>query len=290
MTVVITGASGKLGRLATEFALEHLPASELILATTRPGELDDATQRGADVRYCDFDEPDSLTEALAGAERMLLISTMAIGRRIEQHGRAIDAAAAAGVRHVAYTSGQTPTPENPAIATREHAGTEDALRRSSLTWTMLRMGLYSELRVPAGAEAVATGRYFHNAGDGRTAYVSRVDCAAAAAAVLVDGGHENTALDVTGPELHTQDEVAAIIAEVSGQPVEAVEVSDEERAAQFVAGGYTADAAASAASWGKAIRSGVLGNLTTVVSDLTGRAPRTLREVLTDQRSGLLGS
>jgi NAD(P)H dehydrogenase (quinone) len=290
MSVVITGAAGKLARLVTELVLERLPASELILVTTRPAELEEAAARGTEIRYGSFDEPEALPAAFAGAQRMLLISTMNIGRRPEQHRNAIGAAAAAGVRHIAYTSGQTPTPENPAIATREHAATEEALRESGLAWTMLRNGLYSELRVPAGAEAVATGRYFHNAGDGRTAYVSRADCAAVAAALLVDGGYENEALDVTGPELHTQSEIASIISEVAGRPVEAVDVSDEERTAQFAAGGYTADAAASAASWGKAIRAGVLGNLTSVVPDLTGRSPRTVREILTEHRDALLGA
>jgi NAD(P)H dehydrogenase (quinone) len=289
MSVVITGAGGRLGRLAAELVLDRLPAPEVILVTRRPEELEHLAARGAHVRYGSFDEPDSLPAALAGAERMLLVSTMDIGRRVAQHRNAIDAAVAAGVRHVAYTSGQTPTAANPALVVGEHGATEDVLRDSGLVWTMLRNGLYSELRVAPGAEAVATGRYVHNAGGGRTAYVSRADCAAAAAAVLADGAHEHAVYDVTGPELLSQDDVAAILSEVTGRPVDAVEVSDDERTALFVAAGSSPEYAASATSWGRAIRSGVLGNLTTVVQDLTGRPPRTLREVLAAHRDELLG-
>ena len=290
MSVVITGAGGRLGRLATEFALERLPASDVILVTRRPDELAHLAARGAQVRYGSFDEPDSLPAALTGAERMLLISTMGIGRRLEQHRNAVAAAVAAGVRHVAYTSGQTPTSANPALVVGEHGATEDALRESGLAWTMLRMGLYAEFRVPPGVEAVATGRYLHNAGEGRTAYVSRVDCAGVAAAVLAKGGHENTVYDVTGPELLSQADVAALFSDVTGRAVEAVEVSDEERTAAYVAAGHEESYAASATSWGKAIRLGVLDPLTTVVRDLTGRPPRTLRQVLSEHRDELLGA
>jgi len=288
MTIAITGASGRLARIATGFVLERVPASELVLITRSPRELEHLTDQGVQVRYGSFDEPDSVTAGLAGVERMLLVSTMDVGRRIEQQRKAVDAAVAAGVGHVIYTGGQAPVPDNPAVATKEHAATEEAIRESGAAWTMLRMGLYAEFRVPQGAEAVASGRYFHNAGDGLTAYVSRIDCAAAAAGALANGGHENVAYDVTGPELLSQNDVAALLSEVSGRPVEAVEVSDEERTEQFVAAGYAPAAAASAASWGKAIRAGVLAPLTTVVQDLSGRPPRSLRDVLEEHRAELL--
>jgi NAD(P)H dehydrogenase (quinone) len=151
------------------------------------------------------------------------------------------------------------------------------------------MGLYSELRVPFGVTAVKTGSYRHNAGSGRTAYVSRVDCARVAVGTLVQGGHENVLYDVTGPELHTQDEIAALIAETTGRPIEAVEVSDEERIADFMDAGYTEHSAGSAASWGTSIRVGALDGLSPVVEEVTGRPGRTVREVLAEHRDEMLG-
>jgi NAD(P)H dehydrogenase (quinone) len=289
VSVAITGASGRLGQLAAEFALEKVPPAELILITRRPEALERFAARGAQVRFGDFDAPESLPAALAGAERMLLISTMDIGRRVPQHRNAVEAAVHAGVQRVVYTSGLNSTPSNPAWVVPEHAASDRLVQESGVSWTILGMGLYAEFRVSPGVVAVASGRYHHNAGEGRTAYVSRVDCAAVAAGVLVTDGHENVLYDVTGPELHTQAEVAALYSEVTGRQVEAVAVSDGHRGAEFMAAGYDEYAAGSAASWGTAIRVGALDRLSTVVADVTGRPARTLHEVLTEHRDVLLG-
>jgi NAD(P)H dehydrogenase (quinone) len=289
MRVLITGAAGKLGRLATGLVLEQLAPSDVVLVTRTPEKLSNLAQRGVDVRFGDFDHPESLRAAFAGADRILLISTMDIGRRLEQHRAAIDAAITARVERVVYTSGLNSTPANPAFVVEEHAGTDDLVRESGVPYTILGMGLYSELRVPFGVTAVRTGRYRHNAGNGRTAYVSRADCAAVAVGTLVQDGHENVVYDVTGPELHTQDEIAALIAETTGSPVEAVEVSDEERIADFMDAGYTEYSAGSAASWGTSIRVGALDGLSPVVEEVTGRPGRTVREVLAEHRDEMLG-
>ncbi len=130
---------------------------------------------------------------------MLLISGTDLEVRIEQHRAAIQAAAAAGVRHVVYTSGLNPEPPNPAVTSPSHYATEQALAESGLSWTVLRDSLYSEYQVPEALQSVASGTLTHNRGDGRVAYVSRDDCAAVAAAVLTGSGHEGRVYDVTGP-------------------------------------------------------------------------------------------
>src|SRR3712207_4171374 len=193
MSIVITGASGQLGRLTAELVLDRVPASEVILTTRCPEALSDLAERGATVREADFDRAETLAEAFAGGERLLLISTDDLGRRTAQHRDAIEAAREAGVRHVAYTSYLNPVAENPAVITPSHRDTEKALRESGLAWTILRNAFYAEYQVPAGAQAIATGRLVHNNGDGRIAYVSREDCAAAAAAILTTDGHEDKA-------------------------------------------------------------------------------------------------
>ncbi len=130
MSVVITGASGRLGQLAAEFVLQELPPDEVILVTRRPEELARFAARGAQVRFGDFDQPQSLAAALADARRMLLISTMDIGRRVGQHRNAVTAAVSAGVERIVYTSGLNSTPANPAFVVGEHS-TSDRLVQES---------------------------------------------------------------------------------------------------------------------------------------------------------------
>ena len=288
MSIVITGASGQLGRLTAELVLDRVPASEVILTTRRPEALSDLAERGATIRQADFDRPETLAEAFAGGERLLLISTDDLGRRAAQHRAAIEAAREAAVRHVAYTSYLNPVEENPAVITPSHRDTEWALRESGLAWTALRHAYYAEYQVPGGAQAIATGQLIHNNGDGKTAYVSREDCAAAAAAVLTTEGHEDEAYDITGPESFSQGDVAALLSEVSSRPVEAVAVDDEAFIQGLTAAGVPEPAAREFASYGRAVREGHIDQLSGAVENLTGRAPRSLRQVFEAHRDELL--
>jgi NAD(P)H dehydrogenase (quinone) len=288
MSIVITGASGHLGRLTAELVLDCVPASEVILTTRHPEALSDFAERGAKVRQADFDRPETLAAAFAGGERLLLISADVVGRRVAQHRAAIEAAREAGVRHVAYTSYLNPVEENPAVITPDHRETEKALRESGLAWTALRNAFYAEYQVPVGAQAIATGQLVHNNGDGRIAYVSREDCAAAAAAILTTDGHGDKAYDITGPEPLSQRDVAALLSEVSGRPVEAVAVDDEAFIQGLTASGMPEPVARELASYGRAIREGYLDEASGVVENLSGRPPRSLREVFAAHRGELL--
>jgi NAD(P)H dehydrogenase (quinone) len=287
MSYVITGAAGNLGRQTAELMLERVGAAELVLVTRRPDELTDLASRGAEVRRADFDSPESLAPAFAGGERLLLISTDVVGERVPGHLAAIDAAAAAGVRHVAYTSIPNPTDANPAGVVPDHRATEEHLAASSLEWTFLRNGLYAEYRIPEAQSAVAGGMFRHNQGDGRTAYVSRADCAAAAAAVLSGGDeHSGRAYDITGPELLGAAELGRLYSEAGGKPVEAVNVSDAEFIDGLVVAGLPRGVGELLASFGAAIRDGQLDELSTDVQSLTGRAPALLSSVLASAFAG----
>jgi NAD(P)H dehydrogenase (quinone) len=173
------------------------------------------------------------------------------------------------------------------VVSHDHGATEQAIRDRGLRWTALRNGLYAEFQVPAAARAVVSGRLVHNNGDGATAYVSREDCAAAAAAALTGDGHEDRIYDITGPELVTQAQLAAMVSDITGRPVEAVAIDDDQAAQNLTAAGLPADAAMAYASFGTAVREGVLAVVSTHVQDLTGRRPRSLREVLEAHRSEL---
>jgi NAD(P)H dehydrogenase (quinone) len=290
VTVAVTGASGQLGRQVAELLLDRLDPSEVVLVTRTPDALSDLAARGADVRQGDFDEPEQLTGALAGVDRLLLISTDIIGTRVPQHLRAIEAAKAAGVGHVAYTSIGRPDEGNPSAVAPEHRATEQALRESGLAWTFLRNNLYSEFQVPVAGQALASGQLVTNAGDGRTAYVARTDCAAAAVAVLTGDGHERRSYDITGPEALGADDVARIVTELTGTPIEVVRVDDDTLVAGIVANaGLPEPVARTIASFGAATREGWLDGVDDALERLTGRAPRTLRDVLAEAGVGAAG-
>jgi NAD(P)H dehydrogenase (quinone) len=291
MSVIVTGASGHLGRLVAGALLESIDPADVVLVTRHPQSLRDLAERGATVRHGDFDDPASLVEAFAGGRRALLISTLAIGRRVAQHRAAIDAAAAAGVEHVVYTSFPNPGPGHPVgpIAT-EHGETEDILKRSGLDWTILRNGTYAELQVTPGALTVAGGKLYTNAGDGLLVPVSREDCAAAAAAALTTDGHAGKTYDITGPEALSQAELAEVLSDVSGRRVQLVPVSDRVLTWGLMRHGAPKPVAKSVVAFGRAIREGYYAVKDPVVSDLTGRPPRTLRDVLIANRGELLAS
>jgi NAD(P)H dehydrogenase (quinone) len=281
MSLVITGASGQLGRRAAELLLEQHDPSGVVLLTRNPDGLADLAARGADVRRADFGDPASLPAAFAGATRVLLISTDVVGERVEGHSAAIDAAVAAGASLIAYTSIPNTTESNPAAVVPDHAATEQALRDSGAGWTFLRNALYSEYRIPEFQGAAASGTFAYNSGDGASAYVSREDCAAAAVAVLLGGDEQaGKAYDITSAEAFTGAQLAELYASVSGKPVQAAPVDDATFVAGLEAHGIPAPAAQLIASFGRAIREGQLDQVSTAVQDLTGRAPIALRDVL----------
>lgn len=281
MSLIITGAAGQLGRRAAELLLERVEPGRVVLVTRRPETLADLADRGADVRFGDFDDPGSLRAAFAGGERLLLISTDRIGDRVGPQVAAIEAARAAGLGHVAYTSIPNPTPDNPALVATDHRETEAALAGSGLAWTALRNALYAEFRVPEAQQAAAAGRFAHNQGDGRTAYVSREDCAAAAAAVLAGGAeHDGRVYDITGPELLGATDLAERYAAATGAAIDPVALDDDAFAQGLRAAGLPEEAVGLITSFGTAIRVGALSQQSSDVEALTGRAPATVGSVL----------
>ena len=289
MKIVVTGASGQLGHIVAMQLLERISPDELILITRRPHALSALAERGADVRFGDFDEPESLPEAFAGAERMLLISTNNIGERVPQHRAAIDAATVAGVRQVVYTSLTNPVaghPTGPVVD--EHRETEELLMSSGMAWTVLRYGAYADLQVPLGAMAVSYGKLVTNAGDGRIAPISRQDCAAAAVAVLTSDGHDGAIYDVTGPEALSQSEIAALVSEISGRPIEVVPIGDRKLAWGLSRLGAPKPVARAIVNLGVATRENYFDVVDSAFESLTGRRARPLRDVLMAHRGELV--
>lgn len=290
MSIVITGASGQLGRLVADAVLERTEPGDVVLLTRDPSRLSEYAQRGAQVRAADFMDPSSLPGAFEGASKVLVISASDIGVRVAGHKAAIDAAAGAGATSISYTSGLNPSHSNPIIVAADHRATEEHLRLCGTGWTLLRNSIYAEMLVGEAGPALAAGRYVTNAGHGRTSYVSRADCARAAAAVLTSDGHDGRTYDITGPEGLTAAEVAALFSELGGRPVEFVSVTDEEHAGALVEhAGLPEDLARGYATFGEGVRRGYCAAVSDTVQELTGRAPRSVREVLSAHPGALAG-
>lgn len=302
MSIVITGASGAFGRMAAERLLTRVQPSQLVLVTRNPAGLAPFAARGVTVRYGDFDKPDSLREAFAGADKLLLISTLDVGeRRRRQHQTAIEGAVAAGVRHVVYTSSVGIHPHSPAFVIKDHLFTEEALRGSGLQFTFMRDAQYAEVITTMIAPgAIASGEWWSSAADGCMAFVSKQDCVESAVAVLTTPGHEGAVYEITGAELLTFGDCARIAAEVTGKPIRFLNVSHEAMQARFDAAGVprrhiegTVHAAAGA--WGseemmsyeRGIREGYFAVASHHVKLLTGRPARSLREVFVATRGAL---
>jgi NAD(P)H dehydrogenase (quinone) len=289
MSVIVTGAAGHLGRLVAEQLMARLEPEQLVLVTRRPEALGELRARGAHVRFGDFDDPASLPEAFAGGRRMLLISTDAVGHRARQHRAAIDAAASAGVDHVVFTSIVNPVARNPLGANaREQGRTEAMLARSGLAWTVLRFGSFAELQLPPAATAVKNHRLITNAGDGLIVPVSRRDCAEAAAITLTSDGHAGKTYEITGPQALSQNELAHLFADLSGQPVKFVPVSDSMLTAILLGIGTPVPIAVGITAFGRAVRQGYFDVIDPAFERLAGRPPVTLRDVLIAQRADLL--
>ncbi|HTY94322.1 MAG TPA: SDR family oxidoreductase [Steroidobacteraceae bacterium] len=302
MSIVITGASGAYGRMAAERLLSRIDPSQLVLVTRSPAALASFAARGATVRFGDFDQPESLRAAFAGAQKLLLISTLDVGaRRRRQHRTAIDAAVAGGVEHVIYTSSVGIHPHSPAFVIEDHLFTEEALRASGLKFTFLRDAQYAEvITTMIAPPAIASGEWVSSAGDGCMAFVSKKDCVDSAVAVLTTPNHEGAVYEITGPELLSFADCARIAAEVTGKPIRFVNVSHEAMQARFDAAGVprrhiegTLHQAAGA--WGseemmsyeRGIREGYFAVASHHVKLLTGHQALSLRQVYEATRSAL---
>jgi NAD(P)H dehydrogenase (quinone) len=280
VSIVITGASGDLGRRVTAELLRRVPAEAVVLVSRTPDSLTEARAAGAEVRRGDFDDPAGLRSALRGGERMLLISSVVTGlQRVAQHQAAIEAAKAAGVRHVVYTSLVGVADGNPAAVSADHLQTERALAASGLDVTILRHSWHADVVAGVLAPAAARmGRWTINTGDGRVALIDKDDAAAAAAAVLAGDGHAGETYDLTGPELLTIGKLASITSELTGRPVEFEDVDDDTMLGIFQAVG--ADRPHDLVSFGRAIRDGWLAVCSDDVQRLTSRPARSMRELL----------
>lgn len=217
--LVVTGASGQLGRLVIASLLDRVPAGEIVAAVRDPAKVQDLAARGVQVRQADYDRPDTLAAAFAGADKVLLVSSNAVGQRVPQHRAVIDAAKRAGARLIAYTS-LLHADTSPLPLAAEHKETEALLRASGVPFVLLRNGWYTENYLGAIKPGLQHGVLLGSAGSGRIASAARADYAAAAAAVLAARDDQaGKVYELAGDDAYTLEDLAAEIARQSGQPL-----------------------------------------------------------------------
>ena len=275
--LLVTGAGGKLGRLAVE-ELVARGATKIIAGTRDPAKLTDLGSN-VEVRRIDFDDLASLEAGFAGVDRLLLISTDGIGKRVAQQTAAIEAAKAAGIKHIVYTSAPAARPDADAGVVPEHFWTEVALAQSGVDFTILRNHMYAENNLGNINQVIASGQLFGLIGDRGTAYVTRADTArAAAGALLLAEGR--TIEDVTGPAPVTNEDRAALYSELGGKPVRSIAVTPAELRAGMVSAGVPEGFADVLVAFQTDAVVGHHGVVTDVVERYSGRKPQAFAEFL----------
>lgn len=271
MTILVTAAGGQLGRLVLDSLLARgVAPAELRAGARRPDALAAYAERGVDVVALDYDDPQSAAAATKGVDRVLLISGSEVGKRVDQHRSVVDAAVAAGVGHLVYTSAPKATTADFVLAP-EHKATEEVIAASGLPATILRNGWYHENYAQTLATARDAGVLATSAGDGRVASAARADYAEAAAVVLTTDGHAGQTYELTGDEAWDFETLAATLGEVLGRDVALQQLSTEEHVALLESFGLDAGTAQFVAGIDDAIRRGVIGDVDGTLARLLGR-------------------
>ncbi|MBY0243625.1 MAG: NAD(P)H-binding protein [Burkholderiaceae bacterium] len=291
--LLVTGASGQLGQRVIHHLLNTLAvAPGRIIATSRnPDSLTQLAALGVTVRAADFEDTASLHAAFTGAQRALLISTDALdrpGRRLAQHQAALSAAVSAGVQHLAYTS--MPLPDNsPLLIAADHADTEKAISGSNLAgWTILRNHWYFENLFMSLPSALASGRWYSAAGQGKIAHIARDDLALAAATALLTGEGKHT-YTLSGAQAFTTEEIAAAVSQATGKAIEVVPVPVDGLIQGMVAAGLPAPLAAVFASFDTNTAAGRVANLSDDFQTLTGTSPQPFAQWLDANKAAFAG-
>jgi NAD(P)H dehydrogenase (quinone) len=280
MSIVVTGATGQLGRLVVEDLLERgVAADQVVAGARRPQALSDLADRGVRVARVDYDDPASMAAAFAGAEKVLIVSGTDIGQRVRQHTAAAEAARAAGARLIAYTSAPY-ADTTPMRLADEHRGTEQAIAALGVPYTFLRNSWYLENYTAQIPTYLERGVVLGAAGDGRISGAARADYAEAAAAVLATEGHDNTVYELGGDTAFSLADLADLVARASGKPVVYRNLPAGEYAAALEAAGLPAPAAAIFADVDQSIQGGALLVETGDLSRLIGRPTSTLADAV----------
>lgn len=279
--IALTGATGQLGQFVVEALLKTVPAKEIIAIVRNPAKAEALSKQGLIVRQGDYNDQAALTQALAGVEKLLLISSSEVGQRAAQHRNVINAAKAAGVKFIAYTS-LLHADTSPLGLHVEHVETEKLLAESGIPFALLRNGWYSENYLASAPAALAHGVFIGAAGEGKIASATRADYAAAAARVISEEGHAGKVYELAGDSAWTLSELAAMLSEASGKKVVYQNLSEADFAAALKGAGLPDGLAEMLADSDIGAAKGGLFDDSQTLSKLIGRPTTSIADSVND--------
>ncbi len=287
--IVVTGATGKLGRAIVEKLVGLVPANQVGASARDPARASGLEALGVRVRRGDFTDPASLAHAFEGATQVLIVSSSAAaqgGDPLAQHRSAIEAARAAGARRIVYTSHMAASGASAFPPMLDHAATEEMLRQSGLAWTALRNGFYADSAFWLMGDWFKTGMIEAPA-DGKVSWTAHADLAEAAAIVLKDEGrHDGPTPPLTGSEGLDLADLAGIASEIRGQPVARRTISDDDFRAKMASLGMPGHVVDMSLGLFRASRHGEFSAVDPTLQELLGRSPIRMRDLIAKKVSG----
>jgi len=276
MKIAVTGATGQLGSLVVE-QLKKRVSGENIVALVRTPEK--AAKLGVEARAFDYNQPEGLSDALKGIDRLVLISGSEIGQRARQHANVIDAAKKAGVKWIVYTSLLHADTSSLSLA-GEHQATEKALKESGIAYTLLRNGWYTENYTGSIEGALGAGAFIGSAGNGKIASATRADFAEAAAVAVTDESHKGKVYELAGDKAYTLADLAAEVSKQSGKNIPYNNLPESEYANILKNVGLPETFANAIASWDTSASKGDLFDDSRQLSKLIGRPTTPLADTV----------
>ncbi|EPL7867341.1 SDR family oxidoreductase [Citrobacter freundii] len=275
--IAITGATGQLGQHVIESLLKTVPASQIVAIVRNPAKATALSQQGITVRQADYSDEAAFTTALQGIDKLLLISSSEVGQRAPQHRNVINAAKAAHVKFIAYTS-LLHADTSPLGLADEHVATEQMLAESGIAYALLRNGWYTENYLASAPAALEHGVFIGAAGEGKIASATRADYAAAAARVISEDGHAGKTYELAGDAGWILSQLAAELAKQSGKKVVYQNLSEADFAAALKGVGLPAGLADMLADSDTGASKGGLFDDSHTLSKLIGRPTTSLAD------------
>jgi NAD(P)H dehydrogenase (quinone) len=281
--ILVTGATGHLGKTVLDFLLKQLPANALSALVRDPAKGADLAAKGIALRQGDYTDVAALTQAFKGVDTLLFVSSGTIQHRVAQHKNVVEAAKANGVKHIVYTSVVHAAEDLKFLPAPDHYYTEEMLKQSGIAYTFFRNAFYAEVLPMLLGNALADGQWHYAGAEARVSFVSRVDIAGALANVVINpAAHANKIYEITSSNAYTLHEVAAIVSRVIGKQITYTPVSVEVLKNGMKQAGVPDMYIPMMASIAESITAGELGFVDPALENLLKRKPVDLAECLPD--------
>jgi NAD(P)H dehydrogenase (quinone) len=282
--ILVTGATGQLGQAVVNELLNKINASNISILVRNLAKAEELKAKGVSVIQGDYNDYTSLIAAFRGVDNLYFVSSSDVMNRFAQHQNVVKAAAEAPVGYILYTSAQRKSEDGSspiALVADAHWKTDNLIKESGLTYTILKNGLYTDiLPMFMGDKVIETGTIFLPAGDGKASYASRNDLAAAGAILLTTEGHENKVYEMGGPVAYSFQDIAGMLSELSGKTIQYVSPSAEVFSEQLKSYGLPDEAIQGAATFCVAIAQGEFNFPSTDLETILGRKAQTVRDFL----------